>query len=161
MAYGAGRRDEPAGSPWTDVVTINLEKERPFGEPLQSAGGEWSSGGDGRAAAGTNGGSGGTSGVPLLAYVGFGLFIFAFSTVNALSQLHDLQTLRASIAAWKPFAWEYTSCAVSIALLPMIGLLLRLAPPERGRLGRFVLVQGAGTVAYSLLHVSGLSLIHI
>jgi LytTr DNA-binding domain len=144
-------------------VTIKLNDESPVHRTPQPAGDEWVHGRDGRPPAVTNGGLWGTSGervrVPLAAYVGFGLFVLAVNTVNALSKLHDLDVLGARVAAWKPFVAEYSSGAMILALAPMVVLLLMIAPPGHGKWGRFALVHGLGTVAYSLIHVGGFVLL--
>jgi hypothetical protein len=143
-------------------VTINLDEERRTRRPAQSPGDERERAGGQAGGAVTSGGFWGTSGagrLPVLAYVALVLFLLALATVNALSQLHDFHRLQKPLAAWAPFVWEYSSMGVTLALLPVVAWLLKLAPPRRGQWLRFALVHGPGTVAYSLVHVGGFVLV--
>jgi len=87
----------------------------------------------------------------LAAWAVITVFILLQDTANALSELRDIPRLDPR----EPFVWEWSSGAMVIALVPGLAWLLRLAPPERGRWPRFVLVQLAGSLAFCGLHVSG------
>lgn len=144
-------------------MTINLAREMPLHRASQPAGDEWISAGYGRLSAVTNGGPWGTSGerarIGRAAYVGFGLFVLAATTVNALNTLHWTHVFWPHLATWKPFVWAYTSGASSLVLAPLIAVLLAIAPPGRGKWGKFALVHGLGTAAYCLIHVGGFILL--
>jgi hypothetical protein len=83
------------------------------------------------------------------------LFMVLQNTANALSELRDIPRLDPR----EPFVWEYTSGPVIIALVPLLGWLLRLAPPEPGRWLRFAAVHLAGSVVFSGLHVGAFVLL--
>lgn len=83
-----------------------------------------------------------------------GLIVLS-TTVNAISLLQDHPT----VARWNPFVLEYTSAALSIALVGFVGFLLRRVPPTRERWLRFAFCHLAGTVAYSLMHSVGMTLL--
>ena len=144
-------------------MTINLNREMLLHRAPQPARDEWIGVGYGRLSAVTNGGLWGTSGerirIGRAAYVGFGLFVLAATTINALNTLHWAHIFWPHLAAWKPFVWAYTSGATTLVLAPLVALLLTIAPPGRGKWGRFALVHGLGTVAYCLIHVAGFILL--
>jgi hypothetical protein len=83
------------------------------------------------------------------------LFMALQTTANALSDLRDFPRLDPR----EPFVWEYTSGLMVIVLVPLLGWLLRVAPPQPGRWLRFALVHIAGSVAFSALHVAGFVLL--
>lgn len=98
---------------------------------------------------GTSGALEGTDGLRLGLLLG-GLSIFALTTVNALSQLHE----RPGLHGWEPFVWEYTSGLASVALLALpwwINGRLRRGP---GGWPAAVLWHALGSVAFSVLHVA-------
>jgi hypothetical protein len=107
-----------------------------------------------------NGVAAGTSGerlrIPMAAYAGVALFILAATTINALSDLHDIGP---RVAAWKPFAWEYSSGVFDLALLPAIGWLAAHQSFAPGGRLRSAFVHVLGTVAYCLIHVGGFVLV--
>jgi hypothetical protein len=144
-------------------VTSNLDREVPMHRASQPAGDEWNSAWYGRLSAMTNGGLPGTSGprvrIGRAAYIGFGLFVLAATTINALNTLHWAHIFWPRLEAWKPFVWAYTSGVTTMALASLMPLLLTIAPPGRGKWRRFALVHGLGTVAYCLLHVGGFILL--
>jgi hypothetical protein len=94
--------------------------------------------------------------VPRAAYVGLGAFFLAVDTVNVFSSLHDIGR---DVQGWEPVVWEYSSCALSLLLMPLVAQALRIAPPSRRHWRRFALVHAPGTVVYSLLHVGGFVLL--
>ena len=144
-------------------MTINLGREMSLHRASQPAGDEWISAWYGRRSAVTNGGLWETSSerirIGRAAYLGFALFVLAATTFDALNTLHWAHVFWPHLAAWKPFVWAYTSGATSLVLAPLVALLLTIAPPGRGKWGRFALVHGLGTVAYCLMHVGGFILL--
>jgi hypothetical protein len=78
-------------------------------------------------------------------------------TVNAISLLQEHPTA----ARWKPFVLEYTSAALSIPLVGFVGFLLRKIPPRRDRRLRFMFGHLAGTLAYSLMHSAGFTILRM
>ncbi|MDB5442001.1 MAG: hypothetical protein JWP86_2932 [Phenylobacterium sp.] len=85
------------------------------------------------------------------AWAAIAVFITLQTTINALSVLRDNPRLDAR----EPFIWEYSSALMTIALVPGMAWLLRLAPPGPGRWLRFGLIHLGGTFAFCLLHVGG------
>lgn len=85
------------------------------------------------------------------AWAAIAVFITLNNTINALSVLRD----QPHVTPIEPFVWEYSSALLVIALTPGMAWLLRLAPPKRGGWLKFGLVHLAGTVAFSVIHVSG------
>ncbi len=97
-------------------------------------------------------------------------FLFAFmigftiiqTTVNAITILHDDQ----AVARWKPFAWEYTSAALTIPLIFGVFLLERFVPPPGGsqselpgRWLKFAAVHIPASLLYCAIHVCGFTLL--
>jgi hypothetical protein len=95
----------------------------------------------------------------MAAYAALGLLVFAVGTVNALSQLHDLRSLGERVATWEAFAQEYCSCAVILAILPLVSALTKVAPPGRRHWLSFGLVHALATIPYSLVHIGGFVLL--
>lgn len=137
-------------------MTFKLIEERQVNGAVQAAGDARPDRGDEPPCSGTSGSAAVTNGerlrIPSLAYAGVALFVLALTTVNALSDLHDIGP---RIAAWKPFVWEYSAAAMVLALLPAIALLTVRTPIGRGRWLRFVLVHLLGTVGFCLVLVGG------
>jgi hypothetical protein len=137
-------------------VTTRLAEEASQTSEAQAPRDERPPAGDEAPAPSASGAPDGTGGkrlrVPTAAYAGAALFILAATTVNALSDLHDIGP---RIAAWKPFAWEYSSAVFDIALLPAIGWLATRECFSPGRRLRSALFHLLGTIAYCLIHVGG------
>ncbi|MDB5418937.1 MAG: hypothetical protein JWP50_2356 [Phenylobacterium sp.] len=87
----------------------------------------------------------------LAAWAAIAVFITLQTTINALSVLRDNPRL----GVREPFIWEYSSALMTIALVPGMAWLLRLAPPRPGHWLRFGLIHLGGTLAFCLLHVGG------
>jgi hypothetical protein len=82
-------------------------------------------------------------------------FFLLNNSINAVSQSTELTRAHAHFHPAEPYVWEYTSAVVSIALVPLVAWLLKLAPPVRGRWLRFFAVHLPATGVYSLIHVLG------
>ena len=80
---------------------------------------------------------------------------FATALVNATSVIMEWSRAGRPLDVWEPFVWEYSSCAVMLALAPLFATALRWAPPHRDRLLRFGLAHFGFSIAYSLVHVAG------
>jgi hypothetical protein len=85
-----------------------------------------------------------------IAYALIAVFVVLLTTVNALTTQDD----QSGFDPWEPWVWEYTSAAVTIAIVPSIAWLLRWAPPGAGRWLRFA-IHAPASLVYSLVH-SGL-----
>jgi hypothetical protein len=92
-----------------------------------------------------------------IAYATCALFVALVTTVNALTTRDD----QPGIESWKPWVWEYTSALVTFALIPVVPLLLRLAPPAPGRWLRFFAVHVPASLAYSLIHSGSYTLLRM
>ncbi len=78
------------------------------------------------------------------------------SVMNALSTTRDLQRHQVAFRPWEPFAWELTSLAATLALLPaLVGLVERRPWSGRPRRATAALYAGAA-IAFSVLHVAGM-----
>lgn len=78
------------------------------------------------------------------------------TVVNATSLLIEYEGAGLRINSWEPWVWEASSVPVVVALAPLIGWLVRIAPPVPGRLLRAAAIHLAGATAFSLLHVAGM-----
>ncbi len=105
---------------------------------------------------GTSGGVSGISGVARFGPV-FG-FIAAVTVVvisiNITSTLIEHPPGPHGYAVWEPFCWEITSALGIFVLLPPIFWLYRRFPRERLGLIRFLALQVAAAVVFSLIHVA-------
>jgi hypothetical protein len=91
----------------------------------------------------------------LIAWAGIAAFVLMLTTVNAISQVRD----RPDVRPVEPFLWEYSSALTSIALVAFQRLMLRVAPPGRGKWLRFAAVHIPASVVYSVVHVGGFQVI--
>jgi hypothetical protein len=110
----------------------------------------------------TSGEQDGTSGgrqrqVFLILWAGVSVFFVVNNTINAVSQSTEMVRAHERFHPAEPYIWEYTSAVVTIALVPFIAWLLKLAPPGRDVRGwlRFAAVHTAGSAVYCLIHVLG------
>ena len=104
----------------------------------------------------TNGGRRGTSGVPAGAYAICAVGTVVACLINVWTVAHDMPALRASGRLWEPLTWELTSAAMTVALLPAIGIATSRGGTPRGdAFGRFVAEHLFGFVGYTLVHVGG------
>ena len=116
-------------------------------------------GGDGGGVGGTSGGQGVTSGVPLWAFGVSALITAAFVTVDVFTRLHDTPALRAPGARVELVAWEVTSGAMVILLLPLVARAIALGQPGRIGWARSLAVHAAGALLFFALHVGGFILL--
>lgn len=87
--------------------------------------------------------------------LGLVLVYAADATANAIVTRMDLARagLGGRVAAWEPWAWEFSSVAVLLALLPLIAAANRRFPISWGQARRSLLAHLLLTVPYSLVHV--------
>lgn len=78
------------------------------------------------------------------------------TVVNATSLLIEYEGAGLRVEAWEPWVWEGTSVPVVAVLTPLVGWVVRKAPPARGRLWMFAAAHLAGATTFSLLHVAGM-----
>lgn len=83
----------------------------------------------------------------------------AVAAINASSLWTDAVRAGAAIDPRQPWLLELTSVAAMIALVPLVILLERRFPLTPGNLARSLAMLAAGSVAFSLLHVAGMTLL--
>jgi len=71
-----------------------------------------------------------------------------------LNQLIGLRSDGSTLAAWKPFLWEFSSAIIVLALVPVIISLEKRFPIDGKPRGRIVLVHLAAAVAFSAVHTT-------
>ena len=87
------------------------------------------------------------------AWIAFGSFT---AVMNALSTARDLERRGATFRGWEPFAWELTSAAAALALVPALAAFVERRPwSSRPRAATAALYAAVG-VAFSALHVAGM-----
>jgi hypothetical protein len=110
----------------------------------------------------TSGAPSGTSGgrrrqVFLMLWGGLTVFFLINNTTNAISQTTDLKRAHDHFNPVEPYIWEYTSAVLTIALVPFIAWMLKLAPPGTNLRGwlKFLAVHVPASGIYCLMHVLG------
>ena len=111
----------------------------------------------------TSGGSAGTSGAraPVRAWLAVGALLALVTFVNVSTQLDDARRHGVTLPITLPLTLEITSALGALAAALVIAVAMRLAPPGRGPLWRTMVVHAAGTVVYSGIHVSLMTLLRI
>ncbi len=86
--------------------------------------------------------------------VGFWLaYLSITATVEAFSVITEYARVNRPLAAWEPFAWEYTSAASLGVLIIAIARLNHAFPLSRTTWTRTLPVHLVATIPFSLLHV--------
>lgn len=130
-------------------------------EPLRA---RWRALWDGRAAAGTNGGSDGTGGGRRAFWIAYGLIVagvVTVCTVNSLSLSHEFARSGRPAPVWQPFLLEGTSGAMFIALAPLVHALQRRWPLRRDRLGASLAVLVLALPVFSAAHIVGMAALRL
>ncbi len=107
---------------------------------------------------GTNGGASGAGG-GRLHWGPFALIAVVsvlVGVINATSKIMEAASDGAVIDPRGPWAFEFTSIAVILALAPLIGWVVARYPPDAVRWGRFVAAHLAASAAFSLVHIAGM-----
>ncbi len=76
--------------------------------------------------------------------------------MNALSTTRDLERNGVVFRRWEPFAWELTSLAATIALLPALVWLVERRPWSRRPRRVTAALYGVAAAGFSVLHVAGM-----
>jgi hypothetical protein len=71
-----------------------------------------------------------------------------------LNQLISLRSSGSTLAAWKPFLWEFSSAIIVLALVPLIVGLEKRFPVDAKPRGRIVLAHMAGALVFSAVHTT-------
>lgn len=117
--------------------------------------------GDGAAARGTSGAAAGTSGFRLtLGAWALAAALMALVTfVNVATILDDARRRGAHMPLALPLTLETTSALAALASLFIVVVALRIAPPGRGPWWRAVAVHAVGTLAFSVTHITLMTLL--
>jgi hypothetical protein len=109
----------------------------------------------------TSGASGGTSGarLPARAWLAVAAFLGLAVFVNVTTLLDDARRHGVLLPISLPLTLEMTSALGALAAAHVIVTAMRLAPPGRRPLWRMIAVHAVGTVVYSALHVSLMTLL--
>jgi len=110
----------------------------------------------------TSGAEFGTTGerrrhVFLMLWCALSVFYLINTTVNAISQTTELTRMRIQFDPIKPYVLEYSSAVLTIALVPFVAWMLKVARPGRDLRGwlKFLAVHTTATVVYCLIHTGG------
>jgi DNA-binding LytR/AlgR family response regulator len=119
--------------------------------------------GDGAPARGTSGAASGTSGFALtLGAWALAAALMALVTfVNVMTLLDDAHARGVHIPVALPLTLETTSAVAALASLVIVVIALRIAPPGRGPWWRTIAVHAVGTLAFSVAHVTLMTLLRI
>lgn len=92
-----------------------------------------------------------------LCETGFWIGFFCVGAVaNSVIALLDIERNRLGFKFWEPMVWEWSSCVVSLALVPLVIALARRFPLQFGSLRRNLGWHALGSLVFSLLHVLGM-----
>jgi hypothetical protein len=93
----------------------------------------------------------------LMLWCALSVFYLINTTINAISQTTELTRMRVHFDPIEPYVWEYSSAVFTIALVPFVAWMLKLARPGRTLRGwlRFLAVHTPATGVYCLVHVGG------
>lgn len=83
------------------------------------------------------------------------------AVVNATSVIMEARRDGDALDPWRPFAWEFSSYLLIIALAPLIGRAIARFPPRRDNLALFALIHAGLTIPFSLLHIAGMVMLRI
>jgi DNA-binding LytR/AlgR family response regulator len=119
------------------------------------------SGRDGGRPAVTSGAGGGTNGAwrAVRAWLAVTAVIAANVFVNVMTRVDDARPRNPPAAFWRAIVDEGTSAVAALAVMIVIPLALKLAPPGRGPLWRTIAVHVGGSLAYSIGHVALMTLL--
>ena len=84
------------------------------------------------------------------------VFFCLIATTNSLLVWLDIERDRLSFKPWEPVAWEWSSCLVALALVPLVIAFARRFPLQIGSVRRNLGWHALGSMVFSLLHVSGM-----
>lgn len=96
---------------------------------------------------------------PFRRWVEPGYWIVGFvvtAAANSATALMDIRRAGLDFAGWEPVAWEWTSNAVALALVPAVVWFTRRVPLHLDTWRRALPLHMLGSVAWSALHVAGM-----
>ena len=87
------------------------------------------------------------------AYLTIGALIALVDTFNVFTAKHDAAEYGRRLATWEPAVWEGTSGVAALLTCGIAYAAVRVAPPERTRWPKFVVVHALASLVFSALHV--------
>jgi DNA-binding LytR/AlgR family response regulator len=96
---------------------------------------------------------------PFRRWVEWSYWIVGFvvtAAANSATALMDIRRAGLAFAGWEPVAWEWTSNAVALALVPAMVWFTRRVPLHLDTWRRAVPLHLLGSIAWSALHVAGM-----
>ena len=125
-------------------------RERPY------EGDEWGRRWDGENRVGTSGMKGGTNSIPPVGYLTAAVGTVLFTSINVWTGIHDITGPATPIRPWMVVSWEYTSAAMILLLLPLLGIASMQAKALfRTSAAAAAAIHIAGWLVFTLLHVGG------
>lgn len=96
---------------------------------------------------------------PFRPWIEWGYWILGFviaAAANSATSLMDIRRAGLDFAGWEPVAWEWTSNAVALALVPAVVWFTRRVPLHLDTWRRALPLHLLGSVAWSAAHVGGM-----
>ena len=96
---------------------------------------------------------------PFRPWVEWGYWIVGFvvtAAANSATALMDIRRAGLHFASWEPVAWEWTSNAVALALVPAVVWFTRVVPLHLDTWRRWLPLHLLGSIAWSVAHVAGM-----
>jgi LytTr DNA-binding domain len=97
--------------------------------------------------------------LPYRRYFEVGFWVLNFlviAGINSIITILDIDRAQLDFENWKPFVWEFSSNLTSLCLVPAVVYLERQFPLHFGVLRKHVPMHILGSIAFSILHVSGM-----
>ena len=87
------------------------------------------------------------------------LFWLIQAAGNSLTSIMDIRRAAVGFADWEPVVWEFSSCLVLLAMVPLVLRIERRFPFRFAHWRRSLLAHALVTVPFSLLHVAAMVLL--
>ncbi|MFI4980308.1 MAG: LytTR family DNA-binding domain-containing protein [Nevskiales bacterium] len=92
--------------------------------------------------------------------VGFWVLFWLLQAVgNSLTSIMEVRRAVGKFADWEPVVWEFSSCMVLLAMVPLVLRIEQRFPFRFARWRRSLLAHAVATVPFSLLHVGAMVLL--
>lgn len=99
---------------------------------------------------------GGTNSIPPAGYLAAAVGTVLFTSINVWTGIHDITGPATAIRPWMVVSWEYTSAAMIVLLLPLLGFASMQARASfRTSAAAAAVIHVAGWLVFTLLHVGG------
>jgi hypothetical protein len=87
------------------------------------------------------------------AFLTIAALVVLVDTLNVFTAIHDSAEHGQHLPAWEPAVWESTSGVATLLTCGIIYATIRIAPPDRTRWPRFVIVNALSSVLFSASHI--------